>query len=377
MILKGVTFPTKPSSDGYFHVYIKYEGKRRAIKDKTLEGLKRKYIEKYKSLHTKSFKEVFMLMCEEKLFRIRDEQKRHSTKNTIARYNSDYRRFFVGSDLESMAIDKVTVKDIEAFVESCLNYHNLRRQGFMNIRTILNKTYQYAYKHEMADNVTSRVDFKQFESMLIPSVKISERLHSDEEIEAMLSFIREYNGGRGCLGRFALELQLLTGSREGEIPPLRWSDISCGCINITREQLTVREEARQYSVIVEHTKTSTDRRFPVTGEIKEYFNRLREYHKKRGIASEYLFPSKDGVIANHTIYTFYKNMCDKLEIPICADRKKGPHSFRRNHITKTINASNGNIMMAAKLYGNSVETIQKNYYDSLDMDEARKVLESW
>lgn len=54
------------------------------------------------------------------------------------------------------------------------------------------------------------------------------------------------------------------GTRKGELPPLRWSDITEQCIEITREQLTHGNDF----VIVSHTKTNRDRLFPLTMDIK-------------------------------------------------------------------------------------------------------------
>ena len=44
-IIKSYTFPTKPSSDGYFHIYVKdstVKSGRRQFKSKTLDDLKEK-----------------------------------------------------------------------------------------------------------------------------------------------------------------------------------------------------------------------------------------------------------------------------------------------------------------------------------------------
>lgn len=46
-LLKNYNFPEKPSSDGYYHIYVKDSSKkngRRSVKDKTLSGLQEKII---------------------------------------------------------------------------------------------------------------------------------------------------------------------------------------------------------------------------------------------------------------------------------------------------------------------------------------------
>ncbi len=91
----------------------------------------------------------------------------------------------------------------------------------------------------------------------------------------------------------------------------------------------------------------------------------------------YLFPADtdNGVITNNTVYNFYRRICKKLNIPISKDHVKGTHSFRRNAITKVVNTTGGNILMASKLYGNTPKVADSNYYTGLDIDDAKDVVE--
>lgn len=68
-------------------------------------------------------------------------------------------------------------------------------------------------------------------------------------------------------------------------------------------------------------------------------------------------------------------MCHELGITVCSEVRKGTHSFHRNAITKVVNSSGGNIVMAAKLFGSTPEVADGNYYVGLDLEEAKKVLE--
>ena len=53
------------------------------------------------------------------------------------------------------------------------------------------------------------------------------------------------------------------------------------------------------------------------------------------------------------------------------------HAFRRNAITQVINQSNGNILMASKLFGNTPAVIKQNYYTGIDLEKAKEVLEAF
>ncbi len=101
-------------------------------------------------------------------------------------------------------------------------------------------------------------------------------------------------------------------------------------------------------------------------------------HKKYFPDSKYLFPDKTGnkPIGNTTVYGFYRRMCKKLGIVLSYQELKGPHSFRRNGITGVTNKTNGNIILASELYGNTPNVAQKNYYAGIDLAQAKAILES-
>jgi hypothetical protein len=44
-------------------------------------------------------------------------------------------------------------------------------------------------------------------------------------------------------------------------------------------------------------------------------------------------------------------------------------------VTDVVNAIDGNILIASKLFGNSPEVAKNNYYTGLDMDKAREILD--
>ena len=387
-ILKGYTFPEKPSSDGFYHIQLRdplSASGRRSCKAKSLEGLREKVLsfEKRKtSEHENTFGEVFEHVQEEKTKYCKDAEKRLSIENTVGRNRSEYKRFFEGTAIEDMPISEITKKDIEDITYSTLSKYSLRKKGFQSFKGILRSVFRYAYEEYLiADNTFDSVNFNKFKDMIERDVPVDERIHTDEEIGKIKEFIaKKHETNPDYLPAYALELQMLMGPRRGEIPPLMWDDIKNGYIEISKEQITSKktpEHPKETFTIVNHTKTWKDRRFPVTDEIRDLLGRLQEAHTRLGIDSPYLFPADtdNGVITNNTVYNFYRRICKKLNIPISKDHVKGTHNFRRNAITKVVNATGGNTLMASKLYGNTPEVADSNYYTGLDMDAARDVLE--
>ena len=264
-----------------------------------------------------------------------------------------------------------------------LERYDLTPKAFLSVRGIIKQVLNLAYEHYwIQENPYLRINFKKYKSMVIRPVPSSARVHSEDTVEKMLEYIHNHQKLKPAyIPAYALELQLLAGLRRGEIPALEWSDITDKYLSITKEQLTMRKGAdspRGYCVIVQHTKTWLDRQFPITADIRNLLDRLILIDQEYYPGSKFLFPSnttENGAISNTAVYRFYARMCEHLGIQFNPKAKVGPHSFRRNGITKIANSSNGNLLIASTLYGNSVQTASKNYYTGVNLEQAAKILE--
>ena len=380
-ILSSYTFPAKPSSDGFFHVYVSAAGGRKQIKAKNLDKLKEKVYEYEKGVNgitRKTFKDVFEAVQREKLRYVKDPEKLISAKNTISIVRSNYKRFFDGTEFENMFIDDISKADIEKLCFTVLEKNDLKKRAFMNLRNILSSVFKLAFEqYWIVDNPYKRIDFKKFNDMLARDTSLHLRVHSSEDIDRMLDFLHQKQTEKpGYIPAYALELQIIMGLRRGEIAPMMWSDVNKRSIRISKEQITDKDN--KDLVIVHHTKTYKDREFPITSDISEFLERLRAVRDEYYPASPYLFPDdskKNKVINNRVVYRLYERMCRKLDIEISREFTRGPHSFRRNGITRVCNASGGNIYLASVLYGNSPQSASKHYYTGINLSEAKALLE--
>ena len=322
----------------------------------------------------KTFGEIYCLVQERKLQFIKNPEKLLSAQNTQVKNNSDYRRYFSDTDFERTPIDELTKKDVEDICLFNLQRYDLKKKAFASLRGIIKSVFDMAYsEYWITDNVYQRVDFRIFKNMIVPDTPIESRVHTKKEVSAILRAIRkkQMNNPKLC-SAWALELQMLMGLRRGEVPPLEWSDITDEYIIISKEQLTSGNDF----YIVSHTKNYKDRYFPLTNDLKAFLKRLKEMQDSYYPNSKYLFPAdtETGVITNRAVYYVYQGICDNLGIEISQDTVKGPHSFRRNAITDVVNETNGNIIMASELFGNSPEVAKQNYFTGTDLSVAVKVL---
>ena len=118
--LKKVTFPKKPSSDGYYHCYIKDPLKksgRRQIKAKTLEELQKKvltYEHGESGEARKTFREAYGILQARTGDLVKTRERHYSVSNTVSRHWQTYNRFFAGTDFEKLHVDEITELDIDA-----------------------------------------------------------------------------------------------------------------------------------------------------------------------------------------------------------------------------------------------------------------------
>ena len=386
-ILEQYHFPQTCGKDGYYRIYVRDMTKksgRKQLSARTLPELKQKVLDWEKGTVTKAkrtFRDAFEMAMEDKLSHCTNPQKRLSVQNTIGRTRSEYRRFFGDTAFEQMLVDEITKRNVEDIILSNLKKYSLRQKGFASLHSVLRVTFSFAYHEEWIEkNVYDRIDFGRYRDMLADDVAISDRTHSEEDIGKMLSYLHQRQEKRpSYVPAYALEFQILTGFRRGEIPPLRWSDIRDGLIYVHREQVTVKAFAgkAEHDEIVDHTKTRKNRYFPVSSELQELLDRLQGMHDRFYPQSEYLFPadSRLGCITNNTVYQFYRRMCGKLGVAVSRAFTKGTHAFRRTRITEVANKSRGDLLMTAGLFGNSPAVIMKNYYSGIDLESAREVLE--
>lgn len=329
-----------------------------------------------------TFRDIFETVQNDKLRYVKDVEKLVSVRNTVNRNRSEYRRFFSGTDFEGMKIDLIGKKNIEDVIYMNLTRYSLRKKGLASLKGILRSVFTYAYEEYMiADNIYQRVNFKKFDGLIEPDIPVEKRVHSDFDLRRIMDYLHECQDNRpDYLPAWALEMQILMGMRRGEIPPLMASDIHADYISISKEQITVKRngDEKEHYVIVNHTKNGRDRRFPISGNLREFLIRFDKIHRHYYSDSSFLFPAdnENGVISNCVVYNFYYRMCRKLGIRISRDYIKGTHSFRRNAITDVVNSTNGNIILASQIFGNSPDVARRNYFSGADISLAVDALNS-
>lgn len=386
-ILKKYNFDKlKPNKKGLYRIMVKdltAKGGRKQIYAKDIENLKEKVYRHDRRVPESKPKITFKFAFEEMIKFEKNNcspERQASRNNTIDKDKSEYRRFFGGTGFENKLLMKITVRDLDEFIRTTIRKHQLSKGGKNAIRTILNKTFKRAYFMGWIDeNPTKRLIWRDYEMLLKSSTPVSLRAYTDDEMDQLYAAARRYQEDKPqYIPAYAYEFQNLTAMRRGEICPLRWEDIDleAGTIYIHQELIMDRGGSKRKQVIVDYTKTHKDRYYPIADLEREFLERLWKVHEEYYPKSPFLFPgdTKCGCISLKTVGCLHERICKKLGITVSNEYRKGPHSFRRNRITEIVNRTNGNAVLAAQMYGNSPETIRKNYYTGDTLERQREAL---
>ena len=86
----------------------------------------------------------------------------------------------------------ITKEDIEDICFFNLERYDLRKKAFLSMRGIIKSTLEFAYRKKWSDeNAYHRVNFKEFDDMLIAETPIEIRAHSDAEVDAILAELHQ------------------------------------------------------------------------------------------------------------------------------------------------------------------------------------------
>lgn len=394
LILQKYNFTNikKAPSDGRYHIKIKNkesEFYRKSLAANTIEELMEMVYQHeignckvIKELMT--FEDAFMRSLEEKIKFCKNKDRLPSVKNTVNRYKGDYAKYVEPTPIAHMPVKYITKQHVEQVLDSAIIKYKLKKTGFNNIKIVIRHALKYAYSIGLVDEVViDRISNDRYKNSFEDDVDLNDRMHSDEEINRLLEGIKEKHAtDPAYIPAYALELQIFSELRRGEIPPLRWSDVHMGehFFTICREQITQKSEKKgmpEEHVIVNRTKNGKSRNLPIYSAVAPIFAKLWEVHIKYYPNSEYVFPdlnTKNGCITNNVVYRFYYRLCKKQGIELSREFVKGTHSFRKTLSTKI--AESFGVEIASQIAGNTPAVLNKNYNAGISLDRKYEILEA-
>lgn len=291
--------------------------------------------------------------------------------NSVLRYNSDYKRFFAGTDFEDIPIDQINENTIKKFMLERIKESKLCRSACKKMFSYIKNTFRYArIEKYIPEDPAEYLELKHFSKYCFEKEKpIEEQVFNDTELSMILNGLKElYDDRLWYIPRYAVEFALLTGMRVGEIASLRWDDIQEDYIFI---HSSVKHNRLKNEFYVGATKTKKSRQFPLCDEIRELLGRIQRVEKRYGLLCEYIFTDGKGSFINaQRISDCAKRLTNYLGIHgggITALRKTINSNLRKQGVSATI---------ASSILGHTAEVNEKYYtYDTSNLFEKQKIIE--
>ncbi len=286
--------------------------------------------------------------------------------NTLDRDRQAFTRLF-DEEFCNTQIKCLTKDIITSYINERSKKLHIKDRALQDAVRILNGIFDYAVHEEkfIMYNPVHDINLENYYKNCDHSVKDSdEKIFTIAEIEMIQARVREEMKGRryDFIG-YAILFSIETGVRVGEIPVLRWSDITNKGIHIHRQQRVVKVKGSTKEIYeLPYTKNERKhpkggRYFPITDKIANILAEVKTKQDELGIKSEYVFCREDGNWFDKDIYAQrLRRLCERMGYSITNN-----HAFRMSLNSNVFIPLGLPVTQRAYLLGHSVETNERFY----------------
>lgn len=286
------------------------------------------------------------------------------TNETAYRKKACYKRMSTPELRKKRVID-ITRIDIQKNIMTILTKDEepqIPVRAVKDYLQILNKIFE----NYMADGYIKRqpckmikaTDYGRFCKQNIKSDE--DKMFSPEEIKTLWDYEMNHFDNPNSQ---AILVSMLTGLRAGEIPPIKWEDITNDFIHIYRQQRKIEtEETTCCYIEVNSTKNEKNvsrggRYVPILDELKIILGKIQKYQIDNRIDTEYLFAYPDGRCLRKDSYEQYLHRhCIALGLDITKN-----HGLRKSFNSLVLIPSGLNPLERSMILGHTPETNERYY----------------
>jgi len=181
-----------------------------------------------------------------------------ASPNTLKRHRQHFKKYFEDTAIPKRKIRSFDIITLEEECNRIVRKHNLTRKEWVNVKTILNGSFEYAVRKSYltANPVASLKILTKFRQVNKKTGK-TETFNSEER-EELFSYLKKLYAETGDAALIAIRLNFYLGLRIGELVALKWDDYcSINQLHIVREE--IRNQETGEVVVIDHTKTNSDR----------------------------------------------------------------------------------------------------------------------
>ena len=335
------------ATDGRWKAYVDVAGKRRLIAKANRAALEDEIINTYKDPKIK-FRDCYELWIAEKL------EYNEIQRSTYDRYQADFKRYIIGSELEHKEIKTIDELFLENFIKAKISEGHLTAKNWGNMRTLISGAMIYARKHGYTDMRISlflselQLSSKIFEKKIIKDE--SQVFAKDEETR-----IENYIADNPDVLSLGVALAFVTGLRVGEVAALKWSDYRGDFLSVTRTEIKyIGENGDRIEDVRESTKGRDGHRQVVLSDSAQgILEKLRAYTG----TGEWMFTRDGQRIKARWLSLKITKLCKELELP-----HRSFHKIRKTYATKLLDAGISEKIIEKQMGHTEILTTKQFYY---------------
>lgn len=336
------------ASDGRWKTYVEVAGHRKLIAKSNKAALEDEVVKLLKEPKPK-FKECFDAWINEKL------EYGEIQRQTYDRYTADYKRYILGTELESKEIKTIDELYLENFIKQKISDKNLTAKNWGNMRILISGAMIWARKHNYTD---MRISL--FLSELQLSNKIFRRVQTKDEEQVFKTEeenkIRQYVSKNPDILGLGIVLAFSTGLRIGEVSALRWSDWNDDILIVQRTEIKYKNERGEW---IEEVRDFTKGRDGIREVVltDDAISILKQLYLYTGSQDGYIFLRDNNRIKAAWLSNRIEAVCREVGIP-----HRSFHKIRKTYGTKLLDANVGDKIITKQMGHTEILTTKRFYY---------------
>lgn len=346
------------AKNGKWYTHLDDE-KRTLKKRNTREDLEESIIEFYKALENDpTIRDIFKDWIDDKL------ASTEICRGTYDRYELDYKRFFLGTEIEKRKVRSIMDDELEQFIKETIVKHKLSQKGYAGFRTLLIGIFKRAKKKKCTEISISffMKDLEIPKKLFNKKIKNKEdEIYLEDEVLIATKYLKE-NPSTVNLG---LLLAFQTGIRVGELAAIKYSDRNNhNRLQIQRMEIKYKDDTRRCThEVVEFTKSDAGyRNLYITDSAIETL----EMARRRNPFGEFLFEENGKRILTGSYNDALGRMCKAVGL-----KRKSMHKIRRAYGTTLIDNDCDDSVVMEQMGHADITTTRKFYYYSNKNSETK------